>query len=181
MTRVIAPTGIKNGIFKSLKAGVFPGFPEQGTPQGGVFSPLLANIALDGIEDIHNSVRYADDMIFILKENDNADVILSKVKDFLAERGMEVSEEKTRLTKATSGFDFLGWRFYVQQNGKFRCEPSTDNFLTFKQKVKAIINCSNYGASVKTHKLIPIIRGWKSIISTVPIWIALDSHYGISD
>ncbi|MEW6499182.1 MAG: reverse transcriptase N-terminal domain-containing protein, partial [Cyanobacteriota bacterium] len=65
MERLIAPKGIKNGIFRCLKAGVNPEYPEQGTPQGGVASPLLANIALNGIEDIHQSVRYADDMVFI--------------------------------------------------------------------------------------------------------------------
>ena len=63
MDRLIAPLGIKTGILRCLKAGVKPGFPEQGTPQGGVVSPLLANIVLNGIEEIHFSVRYADDMV----------------------------------------------------------------------------------------------------------------------
>ena len=54
MERLIAPLGIKTGIFRCLKAGVNPELPEQGTPQGGVVSPLLANIALNGIEDITN-------------------------------------------------------------------------------------------------------------------------------
>ncbi|NEQ86966.1 MAG: hypothetical protein F6K26_45085 [Moorea sp. SIO2I5] len=63
MERVIAPASIKKGIYRCLKAGVDPHFPDQGTPQGGVVSPLLANIALDGIEDIHTSLRYADDMV----------------------------------------------------------------------------------------------------------------------
>ena len=62
MDRLIAPKSIKQGIFQCLKTGVNPEFPKQGTPQGGVVSPLLANIALDGIEAIHQSVRYADDM-----------------------------------------------------------------------------------------------------------------------
>lgn len=53
MDNLIAPKGIKQGIFRCLKAGVNPNFPEQGTPQGGVASPLLANIALNGIESIH--------------------------------------------------------------------------------------------------------------------------------
>ena len=59
MDRLIAPKSIKNGIFRCLKAGVNPEFPEQGTPQGGVVSPLLANVALNGIEDIHQSVSVA--------------------------------------------------------------------------------------------------------------------------
>jgi len=162
MERLIAPMGIKLGIFRCLKAGVNPEFPEQGTPQGGVVSPLLANIALNGIEDIHQSVRYADDMVIILKPQDNAEVILGKISQFLAERGMKVSEKKTKLTASTDGFDFLGWNFRVQNNGKFRCVPSADNFKAFRQKVKHIVNNSNYGATVKAEKLAPVVRGWRN-------------------
>ena len=149
MDRLIAPKIIRQGIFRCLKTGVNPEFPEQGTPQGGVASPLLANIALNGIEDIHQSVRYADDMVIILKPKEDANKILDQISQFLAERGMNISEKKTKLTATTDGFDFLGWHFKVQSNGKFRCVPSVDNFKTFRQKVKAIINNSNYGAEVK--------------------------------
>lgn len=75
---------------------------------------------------------------------------------------MEISKEKTRITSATSGFDFLGWRFKVQKNGKFRCTPSEENFLAFRKKVKTIVNNSNYGAKVKSDKLIPVVRGWRN-------------------
>ena len=109
MERLIAPKGLKLGIFRCLKAGVNPEYPEQGTPQGGVVSPMLANIALNGIEEIHQSVRYADDMVIILKPKDDAKAILDKISQFLAERGMKVSEKKTKLTATTDGFDFLGW------------------------------------------------------------------------
>ncbi len=162
MERLIAPSGIKLGIFRCLKAGVNPEFPEQGTPQGGVVSPLLANIALNGIEDIHQSVRYADDMVIILKPSEDAEAILSQISQFLAERGMKVSEKKTKLTATTDGFDFLGWHFSVQSNGKFRCVPSGDNFKAFRQKVKLIVNNSNYGAAVKAEKLAPVVRGWRN-------------------
>jgi len=162
MERLIAPLGIKLGIFRCLKAGVNLEFPEQGTPQGGVVSPLLANIALNGIEDIQQSVRYADDMVIILKPKDNAEIILGKISQFLAERGMKVSEKKTKLTATTDGFDFLGWNFRVQKNGKFRSVPSADNFKAFRQKVKHIVNNSNYGATVKAEKLAPVVRGWRN-------------------
>ena len=162
MDNLIAPASIKLGIFRCLKAGVHPQFPEQGTPQGGVASPLLANIALNGIEGIHQSVRYADDMILLLKPKDDADKILQKVSEFLNERGMELSQEKTKVTATTEGFNFLGWNFKVQKNGKFRSTPSKENFLAFRRKVKSIINNSNYGVKNKVQKLAPIIRGWRN-------------------
>ena len=162
MACLIAPRGLKLGIFRCLKAGTTVGFPDQGTPQGGVVSPLLANIALNGIEDIHTSVRYADDMVFMLKPGDKAEAILTGVSAFLAARGMQVSERKTKLTATTDGFDFLGWHFKVQQNGKFRSSPSVANFKAFRKKVKGIVNHSNYSATVKAEKLAPVVRGWRN-------------------
>jgi len=176
MEQLIAPKGIKTGIFRCLKSGVNPGYPEQGTPQGGVVSPLLANIALNGIEGIHSyqkkgwtkgtktepTIRYADDMVVILQPQDDAEEILKRISQFLAERGLRVSEKKTKLTATTDGFDFLGWHFYVQNNGKFRSIPSVDNFKAFRKKVKAIVNNSNYGASDKTKNLAPLVRGWRN-------------------
>jgi RNA-directed DNA polymerase len=172
MNEIIAPKGIKLGIFRSLKAGINPEFPDQGTPQGGVVSPLLANIALNGIEALHRSkdtdrrhadqcVRYADDMVFILKPEDDAHELLQRIEEYLAQRGMKVSQKKTKLTAATDGFDFLGWHFKVLTDGRFKCVPSEDNYKAFKQKVKTIVNSSNYGAKEKAGKLEPIVRGWR--------------------
>ncbi|MEH1851638.1 MAG: reverse transcriptase domain-containing protein [Nostoc sp.] len=183
MGELIAPKGLKLGIFRCLKSGVNPEFPEQGTPQGGVVSPLLANIALNGIESIHRynkkqgyritdktpasditepSIRYADDMVIILRPEDDATEILERISEFLRKRGMNVSQKKTKITAATDGFDFLGWHFKVQKNGKFRCSPSVDNFKAFRKKVKHIVNNSNYGATTKAEKLAPVVRGWRN-------------------
>jgi RNA-directed DNA polymerase len=185
MDELIAPKGLKLGIFRCLKAGVNPEFPEQGTPQGGVVSPLLANIALNGIESIHRyhaqyregkritpetsadkiaepSIRYADDMVIILRPEDNAIEILERISEFLRKRGMNVSQKKTKVTATTDGFDFLGWHFKVQKNGKFRSTPSVDNFKAFRKKVKVIVNNSNYGAIKKVEKLAPVVRGWRN-------------------
>ncbi|MEH2383140.1 MAG: reverse transcriptase domain-containing protein [Nostoc sp.] len=185
MDELIAPKGLKLGIFRCLKSGVNPEFPEQGTPQGGVVSPLLANIALNGIESIHRyhynykrgnritdktsdsditepSVRYADDMVIILRPEDDATEILERISEFLRKRGMNVSQKKTKVTAATDGFDFLGWHFKVQKNGKFKSTPSVDNFKAFRKKVKHIVNNSNYGATTKAEKLAPVVRGWRN-------------------
>jgi RNA-directed DNA polymerase len=173
MDNLIAPAGLKLGIFRCLKAETNVGFPDQGTPQGGVVSPLLANIALNGIESLHRykdaggttrepSIRYADDMVIILKPEDDAEAILIRISKFLAERGMKVSERKTKLTATTDGFNFLGWHFKVQKNGKFRSFPSEDNYKAFRKKVKHIVNNSNYGATTKAEKLAPVVRGWRN-------------------
>ena len=182
MDRLIAPKGLKIGIFRCLKAGIHPDFPEQGTPQGGVVSPLLANIALNGIEDIHRyhangtritpktrlkdiripTVRYADDMVIVLRPKDDANKILERINQFLAERGMRISEKKTKITATTNGFDFLGWNFKVQNNGKLKMTPSTENFQKFRQKVKSVVNCSNYGSKEKAKRLSPLVRGWRN-------------------
>jgi 5-methylcytosine-specific restriction endonuclease McrA len=172
MDNLIAPSRLKLGIFRCLKAGTDIGFPDQGTPQGGVVSPLLANIALNGIESIHKykdsggkikepSIRYADDMVVIIRPQDDAKAILERISEFLAVRGMKVSEKKTKLTTTTDGFDFLGWHFKVQKNGKFRSTPSVDNYKAFRKKVKTIVNNSNYGATEKASKLAPVVRGWR--------------------
>jgi 5-methylcytosine-specific restriction endonuclease McrA len=182
MDNLIAPRALKEGIFRALKAGVNPEFPEQGTPQGGVVSPLLANIALNNIEELHQyhgikgrrvtpdtpkkdikkaCVRYADDMVFFLRPEDDAEELLNKISQFLAKRGLKVSEKKTKLTASTDGFDFLGWNFKVQQNRKLKCVPSVENYKAFRKKVKKIVNHSNYGAKVKAQKLAPIVRGWR--------------------
>ena len=174
LNRVIAPEFIIGGLRRCLKSGINPQFPNQGTPQGGTISPLLANIALNGIEEVGSfkasngtsesrCIRYADDMVFILKPEDSAEQTLAEVEEFLAERGMEVSQKKTKVTASTDGFDFLGWRFYVQKNnGKFKSIPSKDNFKAFRQKVKHIVNNSNYGAETKVSKLAPVVRGWRN-------------------
>jgi len=183
MDNLIAPKGIKTGIFRCLKAGTNPEFPEQGTPQGGVVSPLLANVALNGIESLHRyhsnkgkritpntpqkaivnaSIRYADDMVIILRPEDDATEILKRINKFLAEHGMKISEKKTKVTAATDGFDFLGWHFKVLKDGRFKSYPSEDNFKKFRQKVKHVVNNSNYGSKVKAQKLAPIVRGWRN-------------------
>lgn len=76
---------------------------------------------------------------------------------------MNVSQKKTKVTASTDGFDFLGWRFYVQKNnGKFRSIPSMDNFKAFQKKIKDIVNKSNYDAETKVFKLAPVVRGWRN-------------------
>jgi len=114
------------------------------------------------INILEPSYRYADDMVIVLKPEDDATQILARIDKFLAARGMKVSAKKTKITAVTDGFDFLGWNFKSQANGKLKIVPSVNNFKAFRQKVKNIVNNSNYGSKVKATKLAPIVRGWRN-------------------
>lgn len=175
LRRVIAPQSIRGGLLKCLKAGTDAAFPNQGTPQGGVVSPLLANIALNGVENIGSycpqrhrkravktCIRYADDMVVVLYPEQDPSAVLREIEEFLKERGLKVKASKTHIVAATDGFDFLGWNFKVRSDGKLVCIPSVDNFKAFRRKVKAIVNSSNYGAKLKALKLAPLVRGWRN-------------------
>ena len=166
---------------KWLKAGfmdkgiLFP--TEAGTPQGGIISPILANMALDGLEkqlrmnilrkrksgQKVNMVRYADDFIITgtsreLLENE----VKPLVEKFLAERGLTLSPEKTKITHIRDGFNFLGWnmRKYGKQ-GKYLQKPEKDNVGAFRSKVVGIIKGNKTAKQGNLIALLnPVIRGW---------------------
>jgi RNA-directed DNA polymerase len=122
----------------------------EGAPQGGNISPLLANLALDGLELIVsicgprkgakiNLVRYADDFIITGADRELLQrEVIPKVTAFLAERGLELSEEKSRLTHIAEGFDFLG--FNVRKYGaKLLIKPSKEKVRDFRDRIRGYI------------------------------------------
>lgn len=147
---------------------------EEGSPQGGIISPVIANIVLDGLEEIlkqkypkHKGkkvylVRFADDFIIT---GISREVLDEEVKpiviEFLSERGLELSTEKTTITHINDGFDFLGVN--IRKYGeKFLTKPSKDSQKALLNKVRDIIRTegtylSTYGL---IRKLNPVIRGW---------------------
>ena len=171
-------------LYKWLKCGfvdtkqLFP--TEEGTPQGGTISPVLMNMTLDGLErtlkerfptreyrnrKTHftkvNFVRYADDFIITgespeLLQNE----VLPLVRQFMAERGLQLSEEKTVITHIDEGFDFLGQNIR-KYNGKLLIKPSKSSAKSFLKKIREIVK-SNKGApqDLLIRKLNPVIRGW---------------------
>jgi RNA-directed DNA polymerase len=153
----------------------------SGTPQGGIISPVLANLALDGLETrlreafplrgkgsgqgkaarVH-LIRYADDFIIT---GCSKELLETKVKplveSFLVERGMELSPEKTRITYITEGFDFLGQNIRRYPNGKLLIKPSRKSIKSFLAKVKDIVRkCFGEPAHVLIARLNQVIRGW---------------------
>ena len=143
----------------------------KGTPQGGVISPTLSNMALDGLEEaVHravprrsrvNFIRYADDFIItgkskrLLEEN-----VRPAVEAFLAERGLSLSEEKTVITHIKKGFTFLGQTFR-KHGRKLHITPSPEGVLALVRKVGTLIR--KYVSApmpVLIKKLNQSLRGW---------------------
>jgi RNA-directed DNA polymerase len=178
---------------KWLKAGYVYGnqlFPtEAGTPQGGIISPTLMNMTLDGLEsrlksefgqkgsnDAHanqiNLVRYADDFIITGRSKERLEhEVKPLVESFLKERGLALSGEKTRITHVDEGFDFLGWNIR-KYDGKLLSKPSRKNVKAFLEDLRETIKTHR---QAKQENLIgvlnPKIQGWvnyhKGSVATV--------------
>ena len=156
---------------------------ETGTPQGGPLSPLLMNIALDGMERLFGCenkygkrvpasvkrgpnkgitlVRYADDAIVIAPTKERIETyVLPRLKSFLAKRGLELSESKTRIVHRDEGFDFLGCTF-LKQGGKLLVKPSKENIKAHLQQVKAYLSSHKQTRTARViQELNPVLRGW---------------------
>jgi RNA-directed DNA polymerase len=149
---------------------------EEGTPQGGIISPVLANLALDGMQRILtekfsnswrtanrkvNMIRYADDFVITgsskeLLENEVKPLIVQ----FLRERGLELSEEKTMITHIEDGFDFLGQNVR-KYNGKLIIKPSKRNVADFLADIREVVK--GHKAIAAGHLIYMLnqkIRGW---------------------
>jgi RNA-directed DNA polymerase len=143
---------------------------DEGTPQGGIISPVLCNLTLDGLERLLkerfkqrkvNFVRYADDFIVT---GDTEELLRDEVKPvieaFLADRGLELSKEKTRIVRIEEGFDFLG-QHVRKYNGKLIIKPARKAVKSVLAKTGGILkrNVSSKTADV-IRQLNPVIRGW---------------------
>nr|YP_010700439.1 group II intron reverse transcriptase/maturase mat1 [Phacus arnoldii]WCH63576.1 group II intron reverse transcriptase/maturase mat1 [Phacus arnoldii] len=155
LDKIIAPRGIKLGIFRFLKIGLSPHFINEEKYVDN-FPCLLANIFFNGIELLHNSVRYGSKLLIFLNPNDNEFLIKNKIIKFLDHIGLDNINIKVDLFSAALGFDFLDWHFRVYSKGSLFCTPSVQNYRLFLRRVKHIINNSNYAL-----KLAPIVKEWK--------------------
>lgn len=160
LTKMIAPRGIKIGIFRSIKLGLKPAFFEK-SDSVNFFSIFLADILFCGIESFHRSFRCGPFFLLLLKPLDNEKVIIKNIKNYLLQFGIRDSIVKICIHSPFIGFDFLNWHFKLCINGFLICVPSLSNYRLFLRRIKFIINNSNYGAKIKAIKISPIIRDWK--------------------
>ncbi len=181
MDKVILRKWLKAGYIETKK--LFP--TKAGTPQGSIISPCLSNLVLDGMDNLldeHfgkqrkgiNLVRYADDFIITGSTKEILeDRIKPLLREFLKERGLELSDGKTRITHIREGFDFLGQNIRKYPSGKkekLLIKPSKDNVKTFLKKIRNHIrNSGMLTQSDLIGLLNPMIRGWanfhKSVVS----------------
>jgi RNA-directed DNA polymerase len=164
---------------------------DVGTPQGGILSPLLANVAL-GVLDEHiermwpstwygrskrrrqglanyRIIRYADDfLIMVSGDRSHAEVIRDDVAEVLATIGLRLSVEKTRITHIDEGLDFLGWRIRRQRKRGTNIKhiytyPAKKAVLAITRKVKMICwQDLSQPLAALIHRLNPVLRGWCS-------------------
>jgi len=171
---------------------------EEGTPQGGVISPLLFNVALHGMEQaagvgyyasgrdagsaVSNSpvlVRFADDFVVMCISREQAEQVRSRLMAWLEPRGLAFNENKTRIVHAEAGFDFLG--FTVRRyHGKLLIKPSKAALRRVRKRLRTEMRSlrgANSAAVLRTMN--PIVRGWSAYYRTVvssEIFAALDNY-----
>ena len=187
-------------IAKWLKAGFVDNSvfneTEEGTPQGGVISPLLANIALHGMEGAlgikyrsnnrniskYALCRYADDFVIMCPTKEDAENLYPLLSDYLTERGLTLAEDKTRITHAEDGFNFLG--FNVRRYNATKCKkgqapkqvkkllikPSKESVKALRAKISEIFgNAKGANAEALIGRINPIIIGtanyWKPVVA----------------
>lgn len=178
---------VDNGVFYET---------HKGTPQGGLLSPLLANIALHGMEDTleisykkyvrnrngtisenfipqgkYRISRFADDFLIFSQNKEDIKNIPTLLEPYLSDRGLILSKEKSKISHISEGFNFLGFNFKYDKDNVARIRPAKISIQKFKQEIDYICK-TTYGDNVGTliDRLNPVIRGtanyWRYAVST---------------
>jgi RNA-directed DNA polymerase len=183
----IADGRMLNLIERYLKQDVFAAMVSsatnermEGTPQGAVISPLLANIYLHPIDatmecEGYDMVRYADDCVVLCKTQQEAERAMNRLRDLMAARGLTLHTEKTKLVDATApgGFDFLGYHFELGKHS-----PRQKSLRKLKDSIRELTKRTNGSALSEIIKKINLVlRGWFEYFKHCPrrVYITLDA------
>ena len=183
---------LKGVVERILKAGYLDNnvFNEtnKGTPQGSLLSPLLANIALTGLEEYLNItykevnynrngekhktyvskgnyrlVRYADDFVIFAQTKEEIEEVKTILEPYLDERGLELAKDKTTITHTHDGFNFLGFNCRLYKSGSsYKCliKPSKESIKKAKMKINDIFKyCTGQNVDFLIEKLNPVLKG----------------------
>jgi RNA-directed DNA polymerase len=173
-----------------LKAGVIDSGrfapTEEGTPQGGVISPCLLNVALHGMEEAagvryltgsHAShtapgspvvIRYADDLVALCHSREQAGQVKARLAAWLAPRGLAFNEDKTQIVHLSEGFSFLGFDIRRHVNGKLIIKPGKAAVKRFRKRLRTEMRDLRGGnAAMVISRLNPVLRGWAAYYRTV--------------
>jgi len=167
-----------------LKAGIMDGkgisYPEAGTPQGSILSPVLANLYLNELDkywegngyanryrqDSH-LIRYADDMVALCPTKARAQIFYKRIEAILKGLGLRLNEDKSRIVHLKEGFDFLGFHFtsgysYQKMKQVVVKFPSAKATKSIKRNIKAVLKKNRLGADLKevVEMVNPKLRGW---------------------
>ncbi|WP_028477736.1 group II intron reverse transcriptase/maturase [Nocardia sp. CNY236] len=172
---------------------------EQGTPQGGLISPVLLNVALHGMEtaagvryhlsgrhagettpDSPVLVRYADDLVALCHSREAAEQVKQRLAVWLAPRGLVFNEDKTRIVRAETGFDFLGFNVRRYRCGKLLIKPSKAAVKRIRERLRREVRASRGAPPLAVLRTLnPIVRGWAAYYRTVvskDVFVSLDHH-----
>jgi RNA-directed DNA polymerase len=169
----------------------------EGTPQGGVISPALLNVALHGMEQAAGVrywegatlraapgtpvlVRYADDLAALCASRAQAEQVKARLAEWLQPRGLAFNEAKTKIVHLSEGFDFLGFSIRRYPNGKLLTKPSKDALRQIRKRLSAEMRAlRGANADAVIARLNPIITGWAAyyrIGVSKRAYNALDAH-----
>lgn len=171
---------------------------EEGTPQGGCISPLLLNIALQGLEhaagveyDYRGNVKggrptvvtYADDFVALCHSREQAEQVRDRLSVWLAQRGLGFNEDKTRITKVDDGFDFLSFnirRYHMASGTKVLTRPSQDAMKKMRRRIADELRALRGASPEEVIRVMnPIIRGQANYYrngASSKSFQALDNH-----
>jgi RNA-directed DNA polymerase len=172
---------------------------EEGTPQGGVVSPLLLNIMLHGMEQAAGVryrtlgvdgaqtvagcptlVRYADDFVVMCHSREQAEQVWHRLEQWLGPRGLAINVGKTEVVHVDQGFDFLGFNVRRYGGRKLLIKPSRAAVKRIRKRLTAEIRALRGGnALAVVQRLNPIVRGWSAYYRSVvskEVFVTVDNH-----
>ena len=170
----IADSRVLEVIERFLKAGILDGLrqwtPEEGVPQGGVISPLLANVYLHPLdccmkEAGHQMVRYADDLVILCRSQEEAEQALERLHQWMRGAGLKLHPDKTRIVDmhvAGARFEFLGYSFeHSARNGRLRKWPKRRSVHRLRMKLRLHTRRTNgHSLAMIIERVNRTLRGW---------------------